>query len=65
MAHNNRTAHRQAVQSMRALMQQGPVTVEAGPCAGMVVKDEKTLLDYSKKLDRWFFPADSAPYVVR
>jgi hypothetical protein len=46
-------------------MKKGPVEILTGPCAPLVVKDAKSLHEYSCRLDSWMFPVDLPPFLAQ
>jgi hypothetical protein len=56
--HNNREEWRKAVDEVKAdIAKHGTVEILTGPCAGMIIKSQYDVLQYAKRLDRWFFPS--------
>jgi hypothetical protein len=61
---NHRSHWKELVKELKEQMQLGPVEILSGPCAGLVVKDNASLLEYSKRLDAWMFPIPLCRYVI-
>jgi hypothetical protein len=55
---NQREAFNAHIKELKEQMKEGPVEILTGPCAGLVVKNSKSLLEYSKRLDEWMFPQE-------
>jgi hypothetical protein len=55
---NHRIEWRNAVNELKEQMKSGPVEILTGPCAGLTVKDAKSLHEYACRLDDWMFPPE-------
>jgi hypothetical protein len=55
---NQREAFNDHIKELKEQMKECPVEILTGPCKGIVVKDSKSLLEYSKRLDSWMFPQE-------
>lgn len=60
----SRQHYHEVINELREQMKLGPVEILTGPCAGLVVKDKVSLLEYCKRLDAWMFPLPECRYVI-